>query len=837
MPLTTVRPLRRRRWPGPLLVLTAAALILAAALAWWVAGRTVPPTSGERRAPGLQAPVEVLFDRWGVPHVYARSREDAWFAVGYLQARDRLWQMELYRRAASGRLSELFGERTLAADRRFRLLGLRKAAARELADTTPQARLALERFASGVNAAMSSLGRWERPIEFQLLRTEPEPWSPLDSLAVGKLMAWRLAENRHGELVRGALARRFGSAAADSLLNAWPSDAPAVLDSARSTARQPHVPLSLPRGDVPIADSSRQMDLPPGLEWLASGTPPGGSNSWVVAGNRTATRRPLLANDPHLGIELPSVWYDAHLVAADLDVAGAMLPGSPFIVIGHNSRIAWGITNTGVDVQDFYIEDVDFRRRRYLYRGIWEPLTIEPVVIDVRGRSHPERYDIFITRHGPLYATEAEWDDPPLFDEDTPRGDPRPLALRWDSLTEGQMVAGFEALNRAANWSDFLNAVRSVTGVSLSFVYADATGNIGFAMSGALPIRANGNGALPVPGWGGGYEWTGTVPPEQLPASLNPPSGQIVTANAEIDRSWPTAMTRDWRAPFRAARITALLENRTGLDIDAFREIQGDVWSEGADRLLAAVEGTLRTAAGRSAEPEARTALARLRLWDRRVDDRPVVTLFHAFERALWRRAFADEMGPELFNRFFEYGLSERFAGLYAILPHREARWWDDIGTIDKRETRDDIVVLAAADAMRALRQKFGDETDWTWGRIHAAHFRHPLGGGFLLRWIFDRGPVPVVGNSSTVNKAAVNPRKPYAVDDIASYRQIIDVGAWDRTRAVLTTGQSGHVRSPHYFDQNALWAAVQDRPFPFSRRAVDEARTSRLLLVPGPAN
>lgn len=835
MPLITVRPPRRRRWLRRLLVLTALALLLAGGAGWWVAGRAVPPLSGQLRIDGLQAPVEVLFDRWGVPHVYARSREDAWLAIGYLQARDRLWQMDLYRRAAAGRLSELFGERTLSIDRRFRVLGLRRAAARELSATPPEARVALERFSAGVNAAMATPGRWERPLEFQLLRFAPEPWSPLDSLAVGKLMAWRLAENRQGELVRGALARRFGSSVAEGLMGAWPAGAPAILDeTSRRSAQPPRGPLHTPPPHaIPLAQG--RIPAPPaGLEWLTARVPPGGSNSWVISGTRTATKRPLLANDPHLGIELPSVWYDAHLVAAELDVAGGMLPGSPFVVIGHNSRVAWGITNSGVDVQDFYIEDVDFRQRRYLYRGSWQPLGVEQVEIAVRGRTAPVSYDVFSTRHGPLIATETEWDDPPVFTDDTPRGDPRPMALRWESLFDGQMVGGFEALNRAAGWTDFVGAVRRISGVSLSFVYADAAGSIGYALSGALPVRANGDGSLPVPGWGGGYEWTGTVRAERLPAVLNPASGRIVTANAEIDPSWPGVMTRDWRAPFRASRIGTLIGDRTGLDIDAFREMQGDVRSEAADRLLEAVDGALRSPASRRAEPEARTALERLRLWDRRVDDRPVVSLFHAFERAMWRRAFADEMGPELFQRFFEYGLQERFVGLHAILPHREARWWDDIATIDRRETRDDIVVLAAADAMLGLRQKFGDESRWGWGRLHAAHFRHPLGaGGFPLRWLFDRGPVEVIGDSSTVNKTAVDPRRPYAVGDLASYRQIVDVGAWDRTRAVLTTGQSGHVRSPHYFDQNALWAGLQDRVFPFSRRAVESSRTSRLLLVP----
>ena len=836
MPLTSVPGSGRRRWLVRLLVLTLGAVVLAGVVVWRVAVGTVPPLDGELRAAGLQAPVEVLFDRWGVPHVYARGSEDAWLAIGYLHARDRLWKMELYRRAAAGRLSELFGERTLHTDRRFRALALRRAAAAELSTAPPRVRVALDRYAAGVNAATAALGRWKRPLELQLLGIAPEPWDPLDSLAIGKLMAWRLAENRHGEVVRGALSRRFGYAAAERLMTTWPDDAPSILSAwAPREAPRPidaHPPVARPTADA--VRPPRARDLPAGLEWLGGAARPGASNSWVVAGSRTSTGRPLLANDPHLGLEMPSLWYEAHLVAADLDVAGATLPGSPFVVIGHNDRIAWGITNSGADVQDFYVEDVDFRRRRYLHAGTWHPLTVDRVEIDVRGRDTPYATEFLGTRHGPLVATEADWEEVPEFGESTPRGYPRPLALRWESVRAGESAGALESLNRARTWSEFLSAVRRLAAPSLSFVYADIDGAIGYALSGVLPIRAQGDGGVPVPGWNPAHEWIGTVDPERMPAALNPPSGQFVTANGEVDRRWPSPMTRDWTAPFRTLRIRALLDGRNGLDPAAFRDIQADVRSEAADRLLAAVETAARSRAAEQAEPEARTALERLRLWDRRVDGRTVVSLFAAFERAMWRRTFADEMPAALFEQFFEYGLGERFVGIHAILHDADSRWWDDIATVDRRESRDDIVVLAAADALLTLRERFGDESAWEWGRLHAAHFRHPLGaGGFPLRWLFDRGPVQVGGDGTTVNKTTVDARRPYGVVEHASYRQIVDVGAWDRTRTISPTGQSGHPSSPHYFDQNHMWAQVEDRPFPFARVEVEKVKASRLLLVP----
>jgi penicillin G amidase len=531
---------------------------------------------------------------------------------------------------------------------------------------------------------------------------------------------------------------------------------------------------------------------------------------------------------------MPSIWYELHLVAAGLDVAGATIPGAPFVIIGHNGSIAWGLTNSGADVQDFYIEDVDFTRKRYQFQGQWLPLVVERAEISVRGRSEPDVYEILRTRHGPLVATETEWEDPPVFTGRQGRSSPRPLALRWDAMTHDEGAGAFEALNRARSWDEFVDAVRRHGAPSQNFVYADTAGNIGYAMSGALPVRAQGDGSVPVPGWDGAHEWIGRVPPDRLPARLNPPSGAFVTANAEIDRAWPAVMTRDWAAPYRTMRIVERLGVRSGLDSAAFRAIQADTRSAQAVRIIEAVQQAARGPAMKRADAEGRTAIDRLRLWDGVVDGRPVVSLYEAFLRALWRRTFADELDPATFRPFFEYGLEERFAGIEAILDDRGSRWWDDIGTLDRRETRDDVMVLAAADALRQLRDRFGDESEWAWDRLHAANFAHTLsGGGRVLAWFFNRGPVPVGGDSYTVNKAAVDRRAPWAVTDIASYRQIIDVGAWDHTLAVNTTGQSGHPRSPHYFDQNPLWARTEYSPFPFSRAAVDAAKAHRLLLVP----
>ena len=441
---------------------------------------------------------------------------------------------------------------------------------------------------------------------------------------------------------------------------------------------------------------------------------------------------------------------------------------------------------------------------------------------------------MFSTRHGPLVATETDWETPPDLAAQSGRVSPRPLAMRWEAITQGETAGAFLAIDRASNWGQFLEGIRRFGSPSQNFIYADVDGHIGYAMSGRIPTRAASDGGTPVPGWTGEHEWTGSVAPQSLPAMLDPPSGQVVTANNEIDRYWPTTMTRDWASPFRSMRILQMLGARTGLTQGDMRAMQLDVQSAEADRILAAVESARKSAAFEKAEPEARLGLERLRLWDRKVDGRPVAALYEAFLRALWRRTFADEMDADVFQQFFEYGIAERYAGIDQIIDNPTSHWWNDIATVDRAETRDDMVLLASADAVIALRAKFGDENSWSWDRVHALSFRHALGaGGALLNWAFSRGPFPQEGDAWTVRKASVDVRQPYGVGDLSSYRQVLDIGNWDATWAVNTTGQSGNMMSPHYFDQNPLWRSGAYRTFVFSRAAVEKARASRLLLTP----
>jgi len=831
-----------------LVVLLAALVLVLAGGGWWWARQPLPLLDGQLGVSGLKDPVEVLFDGYAVPHVYARDPDDVWFTAGVLHARERLWQMELYRRVTSGRLSEILGEATLPIDKRFLTLNLRAAAEAEWQRARPDVKSALERYAAGVNAAAGALQSRQRPIEMQLLGVTPAPWTPVDTLAVGRLLAWRLAENHQSELVRAAVAQKLGPDAARQLSGRYPLDAPTILgpatDSVPSESESGDPARPQPPAPPPPAAPAETPGKPPapgseswpaGLEWLDPMAKRGNSNNWVVAGTRTSTKRPILANDPHLQVEFPSVWYELHLVAAGLDVIGVTIPGVPFVIIGHNRRIAWGFTNSGADVQDLALERLDVPRKRYMSSSGWQPAKVTRVEIPVRGRA-AEPFDVWETPRGIIFSEPGvDWEAPPAWMSpgagEAPTAQVSAYALRWSGV-DGDTASSFELLDRAVDWQTFTAAIDRFDTPSQNAVYADVDGNIGYALNGRLPVRSSGDGTMPVNGVAG-LGWI-DGPPPQLPRVLNPPAGYLTSSNNEVDRRSEVMITRDWAAPFRTTRIHEVLSASTTLGLDDMTRLQTDTKSLGAARVLAGVAAALETAKKQDADASTVETLTVLAAWDGVVDARPVVTLYEAFEHAVWRRTFIDDMGEPLFRVFYQWAGGERPAGLHAIVADRQSPWFDDIATIEKRETRDDIYILAARDAAEMVQAEFGGGSGRAWDRVHAITFEHPLGQGSWWRsWVFSRGPVPITGDGTTVMRVSWNRSRPFRGWELPSWRQVLDVGEWDQARVVLPTGQSGHLMSSHYFDQNELWRTGQYRTQPFTRTAVQAAQAHRLLLVP----
>ncbi|HVA92815.1 MAG TPA: penicillin acylase family protein, partial [Chloroflexota bacterium] len=536
----------------------------------------LPETRGVMQAPGLHGRVLIERDSWGIPHIRAEHAEDLYFANGFVHAQDRFWQMEMNRRVGNGTLSELFGPATIEADRLMRHLGLRRVAAEEARLMPGEMRVLLGAYCRGVNYCLSR--RPSRlPLEFSIVRAmpppmfrwRPDPWEMVDTLVFGKVMALGLSSNWSAELVRSAVLERLGPERAVALEPINGAGLSLVLGGE-------HVPDALIRR---LRDS--YLELHPFL--TATGVGAGGfSNNWVVAGSRTASGKPLLANDPHLTIQIPSIWYELELNGGGFDVTGAGFPGAPGVVIGHNRHIAWGVTAACLDVQDVVIERINpANPAQYFYRDEWRDGQVVREEIKVRGRSAPILADVLITHHGPVIG--------PIIP-----GEERALALRWTALEPGTLVQSVPAYNRARDWSEFTAALRLWDVPSHNFVYADVEGNIGYYTPGKAPVRSRGTGAVPVPGWTGEYEWVGVVPFEELPHAYNPPGGQIVTANNRlVGDDYPHHLGDDWLAGYRARRITDLLAARGERTVEDFRRVQLDRYSlPGLE--AAAVLATLR---------------------------------------------------------------------------------------------------------------------------------------------------------------------------------------------------------------------------------------------------
>ena len=751
--------------------------------------RAFPLVAGRLTVRGLQAPVTVIRDRWGVPHLYAENAHDLFFAQGYVHAQDRMWQMDFNRRVPSGRLSELFGEVTLPSDRFLRTIGMRRSADAERSRLDPEALAALGAYAAGVNAWLDRNAS-RLPLEFTILRYRPEPWTPTDTLAFGKFLAWTLGGNWRYQLLRAHLIARFGVEGLRVLLPPYPSDAPVVVPpSARARSW----------GTTALLRLVDAGGLRAGL----------GSNNWVLSGSRTETGRPILANDPHLEAQMPSIWYEMHLHGGPYDVIGATIPGVPGVLIGHNADVAWGVTNAAPDVQDLYIERFDpSDPTRYLYRGRWEPATVVRETIRVRGRPDPVAADVRITRHGPIL-------------NDVVDGLGSFLALRWTALDPGTIFASVLRLDRARTWREFRAALRLWTVPAQNFVYADRQGNIGYQLPGRIPIRAGGGGLTPVPGWTGEYEWIGEIPFDRLPSVLNPPRGYIVTANNQIvPDDYPYLVSHEWDPGFRAKRIETLLAPIRRATIADMRTIQMDLGSLPAQETIRALAGL------HLAREPAAGLLAELRAWDGVLgaESRPAA-IYEAFRLTLTPLVFKDALGGELYTRYLERSEAWQLA-LLRLLRTPASGWWGARG-------RDAVVEEALVEAHALLTRHLGaDRSRWTWGRLHTMRFVHPLGRIPGLAWIFNARAPQTGGDLFTVNNGGFAPDT-FSQIIVASYRQIIDLADWDRSIAIHATGQSGLPFHGHYRDFVVLWASGRYHPMLFSRARIQQAADGTLTLAP----
>ncbi|MGI2328847.1 penicillin acylase family protein [Planococcus sp. YIM B11945] len=750
--------------------------------------KSKPVIEGEQAVSILDSEVVVTRDDMGVPHIQAESDADLYRAQGYVQAQDRMFQMDLSRRQASGRLAEVVGAAAVGTDKFFRTFSLRDAAEKSWNGYNAEAKQVLEWYAEGVNAYMQEAKEeGTLSFEFTLLGYEPEEWTPTDSLTIGKFMAYDLGGNWSTLAIRHWALNEFPEDKAKELFITYPENAPAIIEA---NLKQP----------VKVAGEFDGSVIPPEFN---------GSNNWVVSGDKTVSGKPLLADDPHLGLSTPSIWYQMHLESPEQNVSGVIFAGIPGIILGHNEKIAWGVTNVGPDVQDLYIETPNPENpTQFLYEGKWEQAEVRNEPIKIKD-GKTEEFEVVVTRHGPIISNV-------LYEEEDPGA---LFSMQWTALEPTLELQAVLSFNKASDWNEFETAMEDFQSPAQNFVFASTDGTIAYKANGRIPIRKTGDGQLPVPGDSADYGWKGYVPFDELPKLVNPKEGFIATANNQVvDDSYPYHITDFWAQPYRYERIAEVLEASDELtpeDMMALQMDQKNLYAaEFLDDMIAAV---------RSETHDFDDLLDMMEQWDQ-VDskDEAAPLVFHQWMKKLPVTLLADEFPEDVFgmlpgkNHITDEMMRDAFAG-------NEGAWVTEYGGTGKW----------LADSLEAtvseLEDEFGDKfNDWNWGERHQLTFPHPLAGASpIFEQFLNPDPVPIGGSNITVQAAASDSEG--NVDHGASWRFVADLSDLSSAYHIVGPGQSGHMKSDYFHNQVDDWAEGN-----YHETAIDgNAKGSELTLLP----
>ena len=769
----------------------------------------LPQTTGRLTLSALTAPVTIQRDRWGIPQINAQNRHDLFLAQGFVHAQDRLWQMEINRRAAAGRLAELLGPMALATDRLTRTLGFTRLAEMGAQALSIQAHADLSAYAAGVNALLEGGG--PLPLELALLGHRPAPWTPLDSIAFARLQLWAMSYGGSAELVRAQLLQKVGADLAAELEPVYPE----------------RNPVTLPAGVEFNELATAAIWQATGGPFIGRGSEGGGrgSNGVVISGRRTVSGQPLLANDLHLPVTTPALWYFNYLCSADgMHVTGVSQPGLPYVMVGHNERIAWGITLALADVEDLFIERLHpDRPNQYQFGTDWRPLDIQQERISVRGRPD-EVLTIRRTHHGPIISDVLGHDPGDL------------LALASTALEAGITFDGFGLLNEAKDWQTFTAAVARIQAPPLNVLYADTANNIGYYISGRVPQRARGQGLVPAPGFAGTHEWTGIIPFAEMPHAFNPEQGYIVSANNRpVGDDYPHYLGSTWRNGFRARRLVELIEATPKISAADCRAWQLDVLSEPGQALVAALADL------DPADPDAAQAYTILQAWDGQMSAESAgAVVYKLLITRLAHVILGRHLAPELLVRFLGEGEHELLAPIneyHGYWPATLLRMLSDdsSGWLPGGFGREAVINRALAETGRQLRRQLGEDTRrWQWGRLHQVRFPHIFDQHPLLAPIFDQGAFPIGGDAQTVMQTAVRPAQPFANNAFSvSYRQVVDLGDSENSTAIFPPGQSGELGSEHYGDLVPSWLAGHYFHMPWTQATVNANRRETLELLP----
>lgn len=761
-----------------------------------IARRGLPDYDGKVRLSGISGEVTVYRDAFGIPHIYAQNESDLYIATGYCMAQDRLWQMDLYRRVCEGRLSEIFGEDLVETDLMMRALRIPEKSRSVLEKTDEALTGTIESFADGVNQYIEEKGK-KLPPEFFVLGYMPEPWQVEHSIDLIGYMAWNLTSSWAEEILLEKIRKKLGNEIAEKLLPGSEFHQTFVYSEMENELESLDLKENLLQGNRLLQDM--------GLEVFS------GSNNWAVSGERSVTGKPILANDMHLGLDAPGIWYQMHqVVEGAFDVTGAALAGQPFVVAGHNAFVAWGFTNVMVDNLDFYLERINPENPlQYELNGEWKEMKVKQERIAVRGGAIVEE-ELRFTRHGPIVSLFCGMDDVAV-------------SMRWAGNDDSNEVRSVYLGNRAKNWGEFRDAFRTFTAVSQNTVYADVYGNIGICCFAGIPIRKGGDKNSIFPGWTDEYDWQGYVPFEQLPYSFNPESGAVSSANnRSAGDDYPYYISRWFALPYRIDRIREMLGEKEKSSVEDFRNMQADQKSV----LAGLFKDTLVTELKKNTE---RTELENrclelFAVWDGFMDKKsPAAAIFEHFKGQFLKNVFIDELGEDLYRELISsWSICENAVRLFA--SEKGSAWCDDVRTESSEETFADVVQKSFRQTVETLSQRMGDDPGkWEWGQLHELTLAHPLGSVKSVNGLFrfNRGPYAVGGNSNTVCAFDYLQDRPYAVTAGASQRHIYSLADWDESLSVIPTGTSGIPASPHYCDQTRLYVENGYHPDFFSKEKV----------------
>ncbi len=774
--------------------------------------KSLPNYNESHRLSGLKQKVDIKRDRWAVPHIQARSEEDLFFAQGFLHAQDRLWQMEMNRRIASGRLSELFGSIALDADRISRSLGFRRLAQGDWKRYEGKAIASVgTAYSAGVNAFIEKSKHL--PPEFKLLGIKPEPWTEIDSLAYGRFISFAMSYGWAHEIERMRLAAEVGVEKAAELHPEYPFFNPAVLPKGIETYR--------------VVDGRYEAFQGPFLKAM------GGSNNWSVAAHLMKNGSAVLCNDPHLSLNMPNIWYENHLNCPDYEATGVSLLGVPMVLIGHNRNIAWGATLSFVDMQDTYIETFsDSDCKKYQFKGQLLDSRIVEEEIRIKGQKKNHIEQVIYTHHGPIIS-------------DIVGEKEKKISLQSKCLEEDiEMMQGFYQLNKAKNWNEFVAATALIQAPSLNLAYADTDNNIGYYVTGAVPLRRKDEDLFPRSGSSGEYEWEGRVPFEEMPHAFNPIAGYVFSCNNKVvEDNYPHDLGNVWMNGYRANRLGQLFGGQRTYSLEDFEKWQMDLhcipglqFVELFKKYLLQADGSSIAAMPSTLKPLLRRFLA----WDGQLDKNTVGgCIYQVLKQSLLDVIFADNLGNEGLQRLKGKGLNppllrdNEFWGHDTVLLLRMLQ--EPEKTLWLKEDPSKIIIRAMEKTLAYLEKTLGrNMEDWQWGKLHQMRLLHVLGAKKPLDSIFNIEGIAMGGDSDTLCQVNFEPGNPYGGTLVAaSYRQIIDMGDFSQARSISPVGQSGNLLSPHRNDQLEMWLRGEYKPMVWTKEQIEEYGHYYTVLEP----